>query len=54
MTEFRNKSVWVIRNSNLDIVWDWVPAGWQGYWCFSEAEPNFVAILRTILFSKGP
>lgn len=26
MTEFRNKSVWVIRNSNLDIFWDSVLA----------------------------
>jgi len=30
MTEFRSESVWVIRDSNLDIVWDLV----LGYWCF--------------------
>ncbi len=30
MTEVQNKSVWVIRNSSLDIVWDLV----LGDWCF--------------------
>jgi len=30
MTEIRNNSVWVIRNWNLDIVWDLV----LGDWCF--------------------
>jgi hypothetical protein len=30
MTEFRNKTVWVIRNSDLDIVCDLV----LGYRCF--------------------
>jgi hypothetical protein len=32
MTNFRNKSVLVIRNLNLDIVWDLV----LGDWCFSS------------------
>jgi len=30
MTKFRFKSVWVIRNLNLDIVWDLVLV----IWCF--------------------
>jgi len=31
MTKIRNKFVWVIRNWNLDIVWDLV----LGDWCFT-------------------
>jgi hypothetical protein len=30
MTKFQNKSIWVIRNWNLNIVWDLV----LGNWCF--------------------
>ncbi len=49
MTEFRNRPVWVIRNSNLDIVWDLVPAGRQDI----GASGTIASIYRVCALKMG-